>query len=498
MVNKVSKRIKIFSVILIIILCITFCIMSLGPSNDTFYLIKLGEGISKNGVDMIDHFSWIPNLPYTYPHWLYSLLIYYVYKTFGYVGIYISSIVCFITIELLIYYVNLKTNKDDILALIVSIICVVPLSYFMLPRSQSISIIFLFLELYFINKLIDDGKNIYSNLLIICSLIIANVHATIWIAFFVFFMPFFGEHIFYLFSKKINKKFTFNGRITINKIKNIRKLLITFIMCFVVGLLSPSRICYTYFIKIFLGNSQGIIAEHFPPILIDYPLIIGLLLILFFTKSKLKLSEFLMIFGLSLMFFIARRHLIFYFTIGMLYYSIIIKRNMNENKYTLNWLRNLFFKNWLIPFIILVFPVLICIYSVKDNIKNGFVSEKDYPIKAVQYIKQNLNYQNIKIMNHYDFGSYLLFNDIKVFIDSRCDLYNSEFNGMNLDIFDDFFDIYSNKSKYDYDKIVNKYGANYLLLYSNDIVHYLLKNDSRYKNIYSDDNFVLYQRLISE
>ena len=60
-------------------LCIAFCSKSLDASNDTFYLIKLGESISKNGIDMLDHFSWITGLTYTYPHWLFSVIIYFIY-----------------------------------------------------------------------------------------------------------------------------------------------------------------------------------------------------------------------------------------------------------------------------------------------------------------------------------------------------------------------------------------------------------------------------------
>ena len=491
-----SKKFKIISIIIIILLCIAYCNMSLSSSNDTFYLVKLGESISKNGIDMIDHFSWIPNLPYTYPHWLYSILLYFLYNSFGYVGIYISSVISFIIIGLLIYYVNLKMNKDEMLALIVSVICIFPLSLFMFPRSQSISIIFLFLEVFFINQLINSGKKIYSVLLIICSLIIANVHATIWIVFFIFFMPFFGEHIVYLLNKKLRKKITLNDKISINKINNIKLLTITFFICLLVGLLSPSRICYTYFIKIAMGDTQEFITEHFPMVIIRNPQIIIISVLMFFNKSKVKLSEFFMIIGITLMSFVSIRHLLFYNTIGILYFSIILKRNLDEkHDVTLKILQNKISKGWILPSILVIIVGVICAFKVNENINRGFISEKDYPVKVVQYIKENLDYKNIKIMNHYDFGSYLLFNDIKVFFDSRCDLYNKEFNGLNLDIFDDFFDIYSSDNKYDYDKVVEKYGAEYILLYDHDIIHYLLKNDIRYKEIYADDNFVLYQKI---
>ena len=56
--------------------------------NDTFYTIKIGKLILNNGIDMLDHFS-IHNIPYTYPHWLFDLLIYVIFHFFGYAGIYV-------------------------------------------------------------------------------------------------------------------------------------------------------------------------------------------------------------------------------------------------------------------------------------------------------------------------------------------------------------------------------------------------------------------------
>ena len=64
--------------------------------NDTFYTIKVGESILKHGLDMVDHFSWIPNLSYTYPHWLFDVPIYLVHNAFGNLGIHIFVIISFL------------------------------------------------------------------------------------------------------------------------------------------------------------------------------------------------------------------------------------------------------------------------------------------------------------------------------------------------------------------------------------------------------------------
>ena len=77
-IDKNSIRFTIMAVILIAIFC--FAISPVTLQNDTFYTIKIGEHILQNGIDMKDPFSWHENLQYTYPHWLYDVVIYLVYS----------------------------------------------------------------------------------------------------------------------------------------------------------------------------------------------------------------------------------------------------------------------------------------------------------------------------------------------------------------------------------------------------------------------------------
>ena len=116
---KNKKFFTITSIIMIIALCIGFTIKSF--QNDTFYTIKVGESIVKNGIDMIDHFSY-HKLPYTYPHWLYDVGIYEIYHHFGFQGLYINTIITFIALGLLIYFVNVKLNKSHFVSLFFSIL----------------------------------------------------------------------------------------------------------------------------------------------------------------------------------------------------------------------------------------------------------------------------------------------------------------------------------------------------------------------------------------
>ena len=102
--------------------------------------------------------------------------------------------------------------------------------------------------------------------------------------------------------------------------------------------------------------------------------------------------------------------------------------------------------------------------------------------------------------NEYNYGSYLLFQGIPVFIDSRADLYAPEFNGKKgkdgkyegQDIFTDCINT-SNISKY-YEDTFEKYDITHVITYKNSKLNILLSRDDKYLELYSDKKFVIYER----
>ena len=138
---------------------------------------------------------------------------------------------------------------------------------------------------------------------------------------------------------------------------------------------------------------------------------------------------------------------------------------------------------------------------LKPKVNNKFVDESTYPVKACNYILENLDINNIKLYNEYNFGSYLIYRGIPVFIDSRADLYAPEFNGTKnedgkydgRDIFSDFLNI-SNIGTF-YEGKFREYEITHLLMGKNTKLNLLISRDDNYKLLYSDKNFVIYERL---
>ena len=144
---------------------------------------------------------------------------------------------------------------------------------------------------------------------------------------------------------------------------------------------------------------------------------------------------------------------------------------------------------------------LFAVAQIKPKVNDKFVNTNNYPVEAAKWIKENLDVDNIKLYNEYNYGSYLLFEGIPVFIDSRADLYAPEFNKRvgeekGRDIFSDYINT-SQISTY-YESTFEKYGITHVILYKNVKTNLFLSRDKNYKELYSDDRFVIYERLTAD
>ena len=551
--NKKKKKVinievnfKIVAIILIAIFCI--CVTPVTLQNDTFYTIKIGELIKNSGIDMMDHFSWHENLSYTYPHWLYDFCTYLVYSIGGFKAIYILTAVLSAILGISMYIVNNKITKNNVISFVITVGSIYLLRDYIAARAQLVTFILFIWEIFFIEKFIENKKIRYAIGLILISILIANLHVATWPFFFILFMPYVAEYIiaviadFIIYKKskslilklkiknaekkneskevieklksnlneleskvsKIKIKREENNRnpykIILKRNSNVKFLIIIMIICALTGLLTPlGDTPYTYLYKTMKGNTTQNISEHLPLTLANNQeaqiVLVIFLAILIFTKAKIKLSDLFMIAGLCYLMFSTRRQ----FSMFVLMGSIILTKLLIEllARYTKNGLKALeyAFTNLYIVIAISVL-MLLCSYStVKDKINKPYVSTSSYPVAACDYILENIDLSKARFYNAYNYGSYMLFRDIPVFIDSRADLYAPEFSGKEEDIFSDFINT-SSLSKF-YEETFEKYKITHVITQKASKMNMIITktNDKNLKELYSDDNFVIYERL---
>ena len=560
-VKKDRKDIKfvVMSVILIILFSVALCPIEF--QNDTYYTIKIGEHITENGIDMQDPFSWHENLPYTYPHWLYDLMIFKIYSIGGFLGIAISTAVFASILGITLFFVNRKISKNNFLSFLITIGAMYLLKDFIAARAQLVTFILFTFEILFIEKFIEGKKRIlYSILLFAIATLIANLHSAVWPFFFILFMPYIAEYLIYKIVdaniiynlKKFYNKFKLNKkenklskkkdikkeklekiklkiskykdklkdiesknakaeklrklkrekpyRIDFYKNENVKWLVVIMLICILSGLIPPiGDTPYTYLYKTMQGTTTQNINEHLPLTIINHikmlSVLIGIMLLFLFTDTKMRAKDFFMLFGLGLLMFKTRRQESMFVIFG----SGLLCKFLNDlyEKYDKGGTKK--YADLMVTILgsiaTILVVILISILVAKPKINNRFVGDA-YPVKASEYLIENVDFSRMKLYNEYNYGSYLLFKGVPVFIDSRADLYAPEFNNYK-DIFSDYINT-SNIGKY-YEDTFREYGITHVICYKNAKLNLFLSRDKNYKQLYIgiEDNFVIYERLNS-
>lgn len=151
--------------------------------------------------------------------------------------------------------------------------------------------------------------------------------------------------------------------------------------------------------------------------------------------------------------------------------------------------------------------LILTIQNVKPKINEAYYTNNNYPIKAAEWIKDNLDLDTIKLFNEYNYGSYLLFEGIPVMIDSRCDLYTPQYNtqtGNPEDGQDIFMDVQNILTGVDnYKDTFEKYGITHVITQNDSNLNKKIKNNNDYEKIYpsteeeekEDGRFIIYKKV---
>lgn len=558
--NK-EKIFWVLAIILIVLFAISISPKSL--QNDTFYTVTIGKLISENGIDGQDHFSWHEGLPYEYPHWLYDLGMYKIFELGGWDAIYISTCIFAAILGICIFISNSRLTKNSILSFFVTIAVLYLMKSYIAARAQLVTFILFIIFLYNIERFLQNRKIINAVMLLLIQTIIANLHVAVWPFTFVLYLPYVAEYLIAclieivlykkvpifvikdkirdtkrkmakpnidkakleilknklqilenkLEDKKIKAERIKEKReqelknaykITITKNNNAKWLILVMIVSIATGLLTPlGKTPYTYTYLTMIGNTVKNINEHLPLTLTKnvemMSTLVVLLTLLIFTKAKVKLSDLFMLGGLTYLMFSSRRQQSMFVLIGSVAFTRTVTNWLIAN---FNYSNEKFAKKWINAFTMFVVSAILLSFSANlyNKVKNDkYINESTYPVEASEWILENLDLKNIKLFNEYNYGSYLLYKGIPVFIDSRADLYAPEFNtktGNKVngnDIFIDFINE-SSISVY-YGDIFKQYDVTHVILYKGSKVNMLIqKADSeKYKEIYSDNSFVIYE-----
>ena len=474
----------------------------------------------------------------------------------GMLFIYLATAILACVLGVLIYITCCRISKNNLISFFLTMFTMFLMRDFIAARAQLVTFILFVLTILFIESYIKTNKKRYLFGLIIISIAIANIHVAVWPFFFVLFMPYIAEYIiaclieknifatnilhFYKskikkYERKLEKAKTEEKRqklelklksakedlnsqkqivtkiiekeekkrknpykLKIEKKDNVKWLILVMVICAFTGLLTPlGNTPYTYLIKTMQGNTMNSISEHQPLTLYkDVETMVVLILffgILIFTDTKIKLRDFFMLFGLIFLSFMSRRQISMLFIIGVYIFAkflsyLVEKYDKEGCKKAINMANTLIGRTITISIVILV-----SVCFVREKMNDKFINEKKYPVEASTWILENLDIKNMHLYNEYNYGSYLLYRGIPVFIDSRADLYSPEFNeGVN--VFNDYLDL-SGLNIDNVEEVLDKYGITHLIMYKDARLRRFIEQDKeRYEELYEDDHFCIYER----
>lgn len=416
-----------------------------------------------------DVFSWFVSGKYWMSHeWLFEVIIYKLESLFGDFHVFIYAFFSILLLLFILFFTNRKNYLKNIPFSLVWICCSLILLFFVQARPHMISFSLLALTIYFLYALFrnENSKKIY--FLPLITIIWSNVHGGSSNLSYLFCLLFIIAGLFKFKYSKIEAS-------RISK-KQLIKYLLIMLCCMICTCINPHGIKMFFYPYENMMNTLMIsnISEWRSTVLSDvshYPyfiLVIGIILILIFSKRKVQFIDFLL---LGVVVFLGLKSIRFW-PYTYIVMSYVVFDYIDVCKYD---------KGSCFSICLLSMALMVGFFSNYDVVAENM--NKTHLSKNVINILKRVKPK--RLYNMYDYGGELIYNDIPVFVDGRADLY-SKYN----------YAAYLNISSLngEYAKLIDKYDFDYFLVDRKYAIDIYLKYNGDYEKIYSDKNVNLYKK----
>ncbi len=478
--NKINIKKNILQIICILALFV--CVVFLCPKtmqNDTFWSIKVGEKIVDEWTWEVDDLSMHDGLKYVAHHFYTDVIIYFIYAVSGFFGLYIFEIVMACGLAIALYFMNKEISGSKKLAYCMTGLQMLLMLPYISVRAQMISYILFVIEMLLLEKIRKNDKLKYYIWLLAIPLLLTNFHMGV--------APFYFIILGVYGLECINLKFLWIEPNTNPSASRLKKL----VLCGVIGVLllfvNPYGLDGVLYPFKTIGNEfiNSTIME-FQPFSMNNTISIlqvGYIMLVMFifmvSKAKVTLKDMLLIFGTLFMHFMAFR-----------YTGLFIICSAGISVYILDVINRLKIDKIDKMSFVLTSILMLLVVGMNAYSDEGYLEDIVAPVEAVEALKENMNEDTI-LYNEYNWGAYLMLNGIKPFIDSRCDLYTSEYNE-GVTVADDCNKI--SRLSEGYKEAMEKYNFNTYLVMTDGLTRIVLDADETFEIIYTDDTATLYQK----
>ncbi len=460
-----------------------------GIDGDLWWHLRTGEAIVQNGrIPATDLFSFtIPDHIWIVQQWLTDSLTWLLYQRAGLAGL-IVIFALIVTIAFMLVYV--RAAGRPYLAAIVLFLAYLTAALPIGARPQMVNMLFLAIFIFIVEGVRQKKWREWTLFLLPpITMLWANMHSGYLTGIVILGAYFVGDAAQQLLKKPDDLTLAKSG---------VWKLGVVIPVSVALAIVNPSGLDLVLFPLGTLSSKaiQSNIVEWFSPDFHSpYWLFFGVMLAVgagsfIYSKRTVSFADLLLFFGTGWMGLTSVRHIPLFALAatpivtryllcafeGSRVYPILAGKQSETNVAMMAKVLNT---------AVLVIMFLVVIVWVQIRVENiETIIEETFPVAAVDYIEEN-GLDEGHIFNAYNWGGYLIWRRIPVFIDGRTELYG-----------DDFFRTYLQTFKVldGWERPLDDYDVDYILTDSNSALTTLLQTSSNWQAVYEDEMATVFVR----
>lgn len=463
------KKYKLFLSFSCFLLCFSFFLMLfLRIDIDYFWHYKAGEYMVRHATILTkDIFSWsLYQFPWMSHEWLFEVLLYGLHIVFGKFHLFVYVFLIIVCLLFFLFFTQQKEYLKNIPFALLWTVFFALVFVGLSGRPQLLSFLLLAVSVWLVFYFFYHPNSNIIYFLPLISLIWANVHGgSSNLVYLLCLMAAFCGMFSFSFSKieatRLSKK-------------QIITYLVVAVLCMVAICINPHGVSMIWYPYQNMANSLMLstIAEWQPSNLNEishYPYFVFALLVFFifiFSKKKIRFVD--IIFYLVFLYLGLKSIRFWFFSYVVCSFFIfyyIPRRKLDSYSCSM---------------ILLLSVVLLFIFG-RGFSYSRVISEKTLSDDAISVLKEE---KPKRLFNYYDYGAYLIYCDIPVFIDGRADLYSSY-------IYEDYQNI--SRLNYSFPELISQYQFDYFIVPKKSGIASYLKNNYQYKLIYQDSECVIFK-----
>lgn len=507
-----DKVIKIMTAVISVLPFFSLFMAKWQTDPDTYWIIKTGEYICKNGIPTKDFLTFHTNMDLVVQQWLSDVIYYKLYNAMGFFGPMLLVLIMYCIFIVLFKKLCLQISNKPIIASFVTFAAALGMINFFVTRPQIFTYSIILIELICLEKFVKSNNWKHLIPLPILSILVVNLHASMWTMLFIVFLPYMANAL----PIKIKGK-------SIACCKLMPLIIVAIIMA-ACGLITPYGIKgLSFLFTTSIGDKVNSAILELKPLTVSknnfsfliYPTAI-LAIYLFYKKGKTSIRHALLSVGTALMMMMYVK-LIPYFIICAIPSTLKYIDNINFRKEFMKLVakdqeakksQNKKESKGLIKCTVAL--IIVISVGIVGYLANSFYTQASnyikydggskstvYMDKAIDKMQEDIDKNNVadlRLFNGFNTGGYLEFKGYTTYIDPRADSFVKEANH-EYDYLTEYFNLINGKK--DYKKVFNKYNFNYAFvdINSEKPLYVNLKNDENYKLIYKNKKNAVFKKI---